>query len=488
MLGTSHVRPVSAADRRPIGPKSGRLWPALCAAVLVLSACGGGGGGSGGTGTTEPSFKSPTVTPATAHWGTSGAQFVVSGGAHLEGSSFTARLGETACASATVDDADPTKLKVVCDIPSGGPSSRLSLEILLDGKKVSGTDMELYVALDWPSATGPASFSSAKASSTATWWQKSAPIRVTGGVNLPGHALTAVMDGLPCGTIGVSSEDAGTLELTCSTRPGGPGTKAKLAIQENGVTLPGGEVELELAACADPGAPTSGVLPPQLCNAPAGTTAAVSAGLEGGWWDGTTKTLVLFAPNGQFIGYGGLGEEYWGGQWSASSSTWSPSSAEYFGVLDPEPFTAVGTVTPFTSVSNPSVDAYLEMNALPVSQSGAPGTAGVAGTWGFSTADLTLTVDSLGAFTGKTSGSTYGTCTLYGSVTVIAPPKDMLSIALTAAGGTGCKLWQSNQLTGLGYIDVINLGTTASPRYEYYLALILRSAGHFYMSGTALRQ
>lgn len=438
---------------------------------------------------TFPGFTTDVaVSPAFAYWGTAGAQFAISGGSDLAGRSFTVRLGSTQCTSATVDAADPSKLNVVCDIPHGGEVGSLALQVEYQGLIISGHPGRLRVTLDWPPAAGPASFDAGSLAPTShpTWWQRPARLEVTGGVNLPGHALTAVMDGVPCDTIAVSSRDPGTLVLTCPTRPGGAGNTATLAIQEGGATVPGGELVLDLDEWGDPPPPAVGVPVPQLRNAPLGTTAAASSGLEGIWESQDLMALALFAPDGRFMAVE-LPVDYWAGEWTASGSTWTPSNAEHLHHPDFEPFTAGGAFLPFTSAGPPAVDSYLSVNALAVSQAGGSGSVAVAGTWGKPDAPLSLTVDAAGAFTGTTTGAGYGACTLTGTITVIEPPKNMLSVAMTVSGGEACLLWQSGPLTGLGFIDLATIATTSGQGHAYRLRLLIRSAGEYYRLAAAIR-
>jgi hypothetical protein len=448
----------------------------------------------------EPPATSPyftgSVSPATAYWGTQDARFVISGGVNLLGKSFSAKLGTpycarpdclaTGCASATVDPADPSKLEIVCDIPAGAQTTALAVYVLYDGLQLTGYDAEQYIQLEWPPATGPASFSAASASALI-WGKRKAPLRVSGGVNLPGHVFTAALDGIPCSSVAVSSADPTRLELSCSTRPGGTRGTASLAIQEGGVTIPGGEVVVDVEPCRDPGPAADGVPLPLLCNAPPGSIAAASAGLEGIWRGPWHGSFALFAPDGRFMSTG----EYLGGQWTTTTgSTWTPVSAEHWRPNgDVVPLTTEGTFVPFTRVSYTG-GGYGPANALLVSQAGDPGTVRVAGTWGTSEAPLTLTVDATGAFTGTTNDSDRGRCSLAGTITVTEPPKNMLSVSMVATGGTDCKLWQSGPLTGLGYVDAKVLAPTwpSSPyEMEYTLWFVVRSEGQYYVFAGATR-
>jgi len=461
------------------------------AAVLLLalsSACGGGGAPEVPV-EPVPFFSTDVaVSPTSAYWGTTGARFVISGGTNLAGQAFTVRLGTTTCTSATADAADPSQLDVVCDIPLGGETNGLTFRVEHQGLIISGDPARLAIALAWPPADGPASFAGAGLSPTShpTWWERPARLEVTGGVNLPGHALTALMDGVPCSAVAVSPRDPGTLVLSCPTRPGGAGTSARLAIQEGGATLQGGELVLDLDECRDSSPPPAGVPVPRLCNAPAGTTAAASSGLEGIWGGHGTLGLALFAPDGRFMAYD-LPTDWWGGAWSASGATWTPSSAEHLHHPGFEPFTSVGAWLPFTSVGPLAADAYLIANAAAVTQAGGGGSVSVAGTWARPETSLSLTVDAAGAFTGTTTGGGYGICTLTGTLTVIEPPKNMLSVAMAVSGGEPCLLWQSSPLTGLGFIDLETIATPAGLGHKYTLRLLTRSAGQHYFMTAANR-
>jgi hypothetical protein len=422
---------------------------ALAVLLVLFAACGEGA---------EPRPDDPPtafpmlvgpVSPSTAYWGTPGVQFVISGGTDLLGRSFRARLEDAWCSfpdlcwavdcpSATVDSADPSKLNVVCDIPDGGPYPRLKLNVLYEDAWIFdyyGFQHSIWV--EWPPSEGAASFSSTSASAL-TWGTKDARLRVSGGANLPGHALTAALDDLPCGSVQVTSEDPGILVMYCSTRPGNGRGTARLAIQEHGVTIPGGELAVDVVACRDSGPADDGVPLPLLCNAPPGSTAAVSTGLEGVWRhsSGTPAGFALFAPDGRFM------TTSLGGEWTASGLTWTASP----------PLTVSGSYVPFRVVSPPGSDLYSPANALLVSQNGAPGTVGVAGTWGTSHASPTLTVDATGAFTGTTNDLYRGTCSITGTITAIDPPKNILSVSMVASGGNDCHL-HSSPLTGLGFID-----------------------------------
>jgi hypothetical protein len=461
------------------------------ALLLAFSlACGDGGGVAPDLPVeTFPAFSADVaVSPTFAYWGTAGARFVISGGSDLLGRSFTVRLGSTECTSATADAADPSKLNVVCDLPHGGEVNALTFQVEYQGLIISGPRGRLVVTLDWPPAAGPASFDAASLAPTShpTWWQRPARLEVTGGVNLPGHALTAVMDGVPCGAVAVSSRDPGTLELSCPTRPGGAGNTARLVIHEGGATVPVGELVLDLDECGDPPPPAVGVPVPQLCNTPPGTTAAASSGLEGIWESQDGMALALFAPDGRFMAVE-LPVDYWGGEWTVSGSTWTPSNAEHLHHPDFEPFTASGAFLPFTSVGPPADEGYLSANALAVSQAGGGGSVGVAGAWGKPEASLSLTVDAAGAFTGATTGAGYGACTLTGTITVIEPPRNMLSVAMTVSGGEACLLWQSSPLSGLGFVDLETTVTGSGQGHAYRLRLLTRSAGQYYLLTAAIR-
>jgi hypothetical protein len=266
--------------------------------------------------------------------------------------------------------------------------------------------------------------------------------------------------------------------LTCPTRPGGAGTTARLAIQEGGATIPGGELVLHLAACPDQEGPL-----PQLCNAAPGSTAATSGGLEGIWIGPAGP--VLFAPDGRFMARNYERQEFWAGQWTASDPAWFPSSAEHVQGSVVEAFTSSGTYVPFTTVAFPGADGYsasnyAPANALAVAQVDAADAVGVAGAYGMPGAYFTLTVDGSGAFTGRLDDPSWGSCTLTGTITVLEPPKNMLAVELVASGGS-CRMWQSSPLTGLGYVVAFQIETTISgPRYGYQLSLLVGAAGHYY--------
>jgi hypothetical protein len=257
--------------------------------LLVLAlACKGGGGD--GRPPVDPAADLPSFTgalsPRTVYWGTRGARFVITGGQNLAGKSFTAKLGfldgcvledcptdDVDCQSATVDPSDPTQLDVVCDIPEGGRYGWTFLNVLYEGRRVFGFTFDETVSFEWPPSSEPASLAGASVS-PLTWGTSAAPVVVTGGRNLPGHALTATLDGLPCSSAYLSPEDPTQLSLSCSTRPGGqPGT-ASLVVQEDGATIAGGELAVDVAACRTAGPAADGVPLPLLCDAPPGSTSA----------------------------------------------------------------------------------------------------------------------------------------------------------------------------------------------------------------------
>jgi hypothetical protein len=432
------------------------------------------------------------VSPAQAQWGTR-AHLVLSGGSDLAGKTFTVKLGYdnealTDCTSATVDPTDPSRLELVCDIPPGSPHHSLPLEVYWEDLRVAG----VMLPLDWPPEAGPASFEG-RASAFVTWGTPDGRLTVSGGVNLAGHPLTATLGGLPCSGVALTSEDPGSLELTCPTPPGHTQGSLPLVIQEHGATVPGGEVEVEAVACHAAVALTSGVPLPLLCDVPAGSTAAVSSGLEGIW---SGDGVAVFSPDGRFMarsgtrwnGSGWSPPEDRAGDWTASGSTWTPSNAEHHVGDTFEPFTESGPYVPFTSLGlMGSPGKYLSANALLVSQAGDPGTVGVAGTWGSSAADLALTVDPSGAFT----GTLHGSCAIAGTLTVLEPPKNVLSIVLRASGGEACDVWQAGELTGLGYVDVYRVEKTYWPsetyRLDLDLVLLLRTPGQYYLEASAVQ-
>ncbi len=502
----------SQSPRSAPAPQRRRCAATTALILAAALACTGEGGGDPTPDDPvqpRPALAGP-VTPRTAYWG-SHAQFAIAGGEHLDGYSFHAKLGilgcqgdcppDIECASADVDASDPSKLNVTCDLPEGSPYEWgwRYLEVLYDGDRgmAFGWEPEHTISLGWPPSTGPASFSAASAT-PITWGMREERLVVSGGVDLPGHVLTATLDGVPCSAARVSQEDPTDLVLYCPTRPGDLTGTADLAVQADGVTVPGGELAVDVAACRVAGPAADGVPLPLLCNAQPGSTALASAGLEGVWGSdsgsGCTDSLmycsrVLFAPDGRFLTRSS------GGRWTASGFTWTPVDAERRNGSAYEPFTAPQTFVPFLSPTGAptNVLSYLPANALPVSQTGTPGTVGLAGTWeATDTWDaILLRVDASGAFTGTTRGTDDGACTLAGTITPIAPPKNMLAVTLLAAGGSDCKLPQESPLTGLGYIDAKVEGAPlpgAPYAMQYTLYFLVREPGQAYVLRRATKR
>jgi hypothetical protein len=81
-------------------------------------------------------------------------------------------------------------------------------------------------------------------------------------------------------------------------------------------------------------------------------------------------------------------------------------------------------------------------NALAVSQASVAGTSAVA--------SASITVASDGSLTGATSGTSLGTCTLSGSVTLAEPDtaKNLFLSSVVASGGSACKLEQGSPYKG----------------------------------------
>lgn len=477
----------------------GSRFHLLAVGVAALLAACGGGGGSGGEDipdvpvTPAPSFSSPTVSPSAATWNTSGVRFVVSGGANLEGNTFTAVLDDHACTSAAVDPQDATKLIVTCDTPDGGSLSRVDLEVVSGERTVATVE----VSMSWTPATGPVSFvPAASVFSTATWWQLEAKVYVSGGVNLPGHELTAAIRGVPCSEVKVSSNDDTRLELTCDTPPGGGSTIGRLIIAEG--TAIKADFELDLDECADLPAPAAGVALPRLCDADDGSYAAEDEwGVGGIWWATLGDARILVEPpgyrvSGQFLSWepglqAAAGTLNVTGDYLLGAGTLT-LEGERIRLSQVETLSGSGTLAPFDHITGPTgaglgFSQYSIANAMGVSQ------ANLVGTWGEVGSAVRLTVTNTGSFDGTTSGADFGACTIKGTLTQVAAGRNLFDMTLTPTTSTTCSIdGVSSPYSGLAAIEVVNTGTETNPVYEYALTFVAGVKGRSYISGGGVLQ
>lgn len=100
----------------------------------------------------------------------------------------------------------------------------------------------------------------------------------------------------------------------------------------------------------------------------------------------------------------------------------------------------------------------------------------VVGTW--SATNLSVSVSSLGALSGTTSGSDFGVCNLTGTVTQVSPgtSKNMFAVSATpsAASSGTCLLDTTRPFTGYAAITFANIGSAGSPLYVRSLTVMVR--------------
>lgn len=465
-----------------------RLYPATLLALL-LTACGGGGGGGGNAassapppavGPTDPVAGTLSAVPGSVFLTQKGIAFTVSGFSNASGS-FTARFGDSNCYSVYASSA--TTLKATCDAPSTAGTSSATLQVFYLGAPL-GSGIAVPVV---DPATQPApTFTAPTIESGATWGSNTASLTVTGGQNLFGRSFTASVAGMPCSGATVSGSDLTRLRLTCPTPPGNASSPAvKVVVRYNGSDLTGGGIDFAFAACSPLATPTEGVVAPQLCNADAGSLAASGDSTRGAWYDGFDN-LMLVSPSGSYLAKLLIG--FTGGNIAFTADSWTTSSAEHL-FVSTTAYNTSGSFVPFRAITDAvstnglDQERYGSENALAANQ------ASLTGLWGKASDAISLNIASNGSYTGTTSGTNFGTCTLTGNVTHVNPATQYNLYTVTmVAKGASCKLLINTNLTGLANIGVYNVSPSGPAVLGYGLQLLVRAPGQMYIAAGALKQ
>lgn len=240
------------------------------------------------------------------------------------------------------------------------------------------------------------------------------------------------------------------------------------------------------APLPDPYAPVAGSEPQPSLNAPQpGSTAAVGNGSEGLYESTFGYTYVSGAGD---IAQQDLVGTIWGSV-AITGTNWifNPETRQYF--IDASPVTGSGTFSPKASMDGSyAVNGgtsrawgpltYSKANALAVSQES------VAGKWSKTDTaiGMSIDVDATGAFTGRTSGSRIGVCTVSGSVLLSQPStaKNLYTVNLTAVnaattGETACAL-EAAPYGGPSAIVFEPAGRYVANGYFRNLVLLVRAA------------
>jgi hypothetical protein len=112
----------------------------------------------------------------------------------------------------------------------------------------------------------------------------------------------------------------------------------------------------------------------------------------------------------------------------------------------------------------------------------------VAGTWVVASASITVASD--GSLTGATSGTSFGTCTLAGSITLAEPAtaKNLFLWSVVASGGSACKLEQGSPYKGFSAIVFHAAGNSVAQGYYRYVRFHGRTALDSTLSGDLKKQ
>jgi hypothetical protein len=264
-----------------------------------------------------------------------------------------------------------------------------------------------------------------------------------------------------------------------------PPASAPASIAETPATTP--VTAPTTAPVTDPYAPVAGSEPAPSASAPQpGSTADVGNGSEGVYESMFGYTYVSGAGD---IARQMVVGTIWGSV-SITGTNWlfNPETRQYF--IGASPVTGSGTFSSRLSmdgsyaVSGGSTTpwgplAYSSANALAVAQGSVAGTWANTDTGGIG---MSITVDAAGVFTGRTSGSRIGVCTVTGSVLLSQPgtAKNLYTLTLQAvnAAATGepaCAL-DSVPYAGSSAIVFSPAGNFASNGYFRSLSLLIRSA------------
>lgn len=457
--------------------------------TLFLAGCGGGGGSdspadSSSPASSSPSFTAMTASPASVYAGQTSVHFVISGGGNLSGRTLTASFGGNACSSVFVSPNDASQLNATCTAPIANAQGQTTLQVFYQGTDISSGGAS--ITLIDPDTQPAPTFASPTIETMATWGQSTAQLTITGGQNLYGRSFTATVAGIPCSNAVVSSTDFSRLKLTCTTPPGNASSVAVNAVvRYQGNDLTAGGIAHVFATCADLATPTAGVARPQLCNAEAGSLAVTADSTRGTWRNSFDKPMLI-APNGFFVGQQLIG--FNGGNIAFGDGTWTTTSAEYLHT-SVSPYNTSGTFIPLKEVSDPNTSGfkyttYALENALAADQDSA------TGLWGSDTAGITLNIASNGNYTGTSSGSSFGACTLSGTLTPVnaATKFNLFNMTMVATGTGDCKLLKNTNLTGLASIGFVNTGTSDAPVWQYDLQLIVRAASQMYLIAYPVKQ
>lgn len=228
---------------------------------------------------------------------------------------------------------------------------------------------------------------------------------------------------------------------------------------------------------------------PSLDSPQAGSTAAVGNDSEGIYV--SLLDLTLIGADGSFASKDNIGTMW--GSLRITGLDWSfnPDTQYYF--IDASPVTGSGSFTPKKSMKGsyayggrPSSTLgprnYAVENALAVSQDS------VAGKW--TNADsgvgisISIEVDALGKFTGKTSGVQIGNCSISGTLAHAQPEtyKNMYGFRLDAVDAAtdrknACKLQTTQPYAGPAAIVLVPAGSFESNGYFRSIFFLVRSGG-----------
>lgn len=465
----------------------------LCASLIIasLTACGGGGGGDSSpppASVAPPddtaSFVGAVVSPTSMFATQQDVTLTISGASNLLtglSSSLIVKLNGTACGYASIDYPAGTSLTVSCDAPATPGTA--TLQFFVGTTELSSSGITVSV-IDPDTQPAPA-FTTPTLTGSATWGQSNATILVTGGQNLFGRTFSATVDGNPCYSAVADTIDLSRLKLRCNTPPGGSGsTPVKVVVKHEGNDLTAGGISHTFATCAASGISFDGVTLPRLCNADAGSLAAKRIDTIGIWKD-TFGNPMLLAPTGRFLAAQLIG--FRGGDIAFSNGTWQMSNAEYLS-SSASTSNLNGTHVPFVTIDASEgtfdFDNYDPANALAVNQ------GSLTGQWGNSGTPLSLTIAANGDFTGTTSGTDLGTCSLTGSIkeAQAGTQHNIFTLQMKAAISSSCELLQNVTVPGLVSLLVANRGTSIAPDYKLVLTLMAHQPASFYMTAYADRQ
>lgn len=210
---------------------------------------------------------------------------------------------------------------------------------------------------------------------------------------------------------------------------------------------------------------------PTLAAPQPGSTAAVGNGLEGSYVD-LFGTYLFIASDGTYVRRAWSGMAF--GKISSNAGTWKVESGFYSPELgNPNALSGSGTFTAFRTVSGTDSGGAVShtfdsSNALAVEQNE------LQGQWSTDDGAFDISLDATGRFTGTTSGTAFGACNVGGMVTSADPgtKKNVFRVAMTASGGTACKL-SLMEYSGLANVDLYAVTSTPANGYKRYLILAM---------------